>query len=124
MSLLDRFLLRIGDLADEQLLLLDDGHCLREQALDVCGLSGAHEKPGFRATSLETLRQMVALGNGITLLPELSVRPPHVQPEGLELVRFAAPAPHRRIALAWRASSPLDGLLRNVAATVRATMAG
>ena len=111
--------LRIGDLVDEQLLLLDDGHCLREQALDVCGLAGAHEKPGFRATSLETLRQMVALGNGVTLLPDLSVRPPHVQPDGLELVRFESPAPHRRIALAWRNSSPLDGLLRNVAATVR-----
>ena len=116
--------LRIGDLADEQLLLLDDGHCLREQALDVCGLAGAHEKPGFRATSLETLRQMVALGNGITLLPELSVRPPHVQPDGLELVRFADHAPRRAIALAWRTTSPLDGLLRNVAATVRATMGG
>lgn len=111
--------LRIGDLVDEQLLLLDDGHCLREQALDVCELAGAHEKPGFRATSLETLRQMVALGNGVTLLPELSVRPPHVQPEGLELVHFEAPAPRRQIALAWRGSSPLDGLLRNVAATVR-----
>ena len=56
-------------IAGEQLLLLEEGHCLRAQALSVCHLNGASERRGFRATSLETLRQMVASGGGITLLP-------------------------------------------------------
>ena len=68
--------LRVDDLADERLLLLEDGHCLRDQALDVCQLAGAGEKDGFRATSLETLRQMVAANVGMTLLPMLAVKPP------------------------------------------------
>ena len=63
-------------LAGEQVLLLEEGHCLRDQALSVCRLTGASERRGFRATSLETLRQMVAAGVGITLLPELAVQPP------------------------------------------------
>jgi len=58
----------------------------------VCRLSGAQEKTGFRATSLETLRQMVAAGVGVTLLPALSVHDPIVQPAGIRLVRFADPA--------------------------------
>nr|MBP7598954.1 LysR family transcriptional regulator [Pseudoxanthomonas sp.] len=61
--------LTLAELSHQQLLLLEDGHCLREQALDVCRLSGANEKSEFRATSLETLRQMVAADVGITLLP-------------------------------------------------------
>lgn len=110
--------LHIDALNDETLLLLEDGHCLRDQALDVCRLSGAQEKTGFRATSLETLRQMVAAGVGVTLLPALSVHDPIVQPTGIRLVRFADPAPSRRIALVWRKSSALDGLLQQLAEVV------
>jgi LysR family hydrogen peroxide-inducible transcriptional activator len=61
--------LGMGELEQQHLLLLEDGHCLRDQALDVCALSGAGEKEGFRATSLETLRQMVAAGPGIAAHP-------------------------------------------------------
>ena len=107
--------LSIDALGDETLLLLEDGHCLRDQALDVCRLSGAQEKSGFRATSLETLRQMVAAGVGVTLLPALSVQDPIVQPAGVRLVPFRAPAPSRRIALVWRKSSALDGFLHALA---------
>ncbi len=107
--------LHIDDLGHETLLLLEDGHCLRDQALDVCRLAGAQEKSGFRATSLETLRQMVAAGVGITLLPALSVHAPVVQPAGIRLVPFADPPPTRRIALAWRKSSALDGFLHAIA---------
>ena len=106
--------LQMAQLDDEVLLLLEDGHCLRDQALDVCRLAGAHEKTAFRATSLETLRQMVAAKVGLTLLPALSVAPPLVQPDGLDLVRFADPPPHRRIALVWRKSSAVAGLLGEV----------
>ncbi len=66
--------IKLDDLNDETLLLLEDGHCLRDQALDICSGTGMHEKQDFRATSLETLRQMVAAGVGITLLPELAGR--------------------------------------------------
>ncbi|KZC34119.1 transcriptional regulator, partial [Rhodanobacter sp. FW510-R12] len=65
--------LKLGDLSSQNLLLLEDGHCLRDQALEVCHLTGAGEHSGFRATSLETLRQMVAANVGITLLPVTAV---------------------------------------------------
>src|SRR5262249_35840468 len=60
---------KVADLRDETLLLLEDGHCLRDQALEVCSRVGLKDSQDFRATSLETLRQMVATGAGVTLLP-------------------------------------------------------
>jgi len=119
-ALAGRGSLRLRDLKDERLLLLEDGHCLRDQALDVCRLSGAHEKSGFRATSLETLRQMVAAGVGITLLPALAVREPIVQPAGIVLVPFQGTPPSRRIALVWRKSSALEGFLASLADAISA----
>ena len=117
--LADEALIELDDLADQTLLLLEDGHCLRDQALDVCRLAGAHEKAGFRATSLETLRQMVAAGAGITLMPKLATLPPVTQPEHLRLMPFAGAAPQRTIALAWRRSSALGGLLGDISETLR-----
>ena len=110
--------LTLGALAHEHLLLLEDGHCLRDQALEVCSLAGAGEKEGFRATSLETLRQMVAAGVGITLLPLLAVQPPVPPSPDIALVGFRDP-PHRRLALAWRRSSAMAGFLREVARQLR-----
>ena len=117
-ELASRTSLQIDELSDETLLLLEDGHCLRDQALDVCRLSGAHEKSGFRATSLETLRQMVAAGVGVTLLPALSVHAPIVQPANIRLVKFREPAPSRRIALVWRKSSAMEVFLQQLAETI------
>ena len=108
----------VDELSDETLLLLEDGHCLRDQALDVCHLSGAQEKSGFRATSLETLRQMVAADVGVTLLPALSVHAPIVQPANIRLVKFGEPAPSRRIALVWRKSSAMEAFLQQLSAEV------
>ena len=112
--------LSMAQLSDETLLLLEDGHCLREQALDVCRLSGAQEKSGFRATSLETLRQMVAAGVGVTLLPALSVHEPIAQSPNIRLVPFRDPPPSRHIALVWRKSSALDGFLHQLADVIGA----
>ena len=109
-----RSALDAAELSDETLLLLEDGHCLRDQALDVCRLSGAREKSGFRATSLETLRQMVAAGVGVTLLPALTVHEPIAQPANIRLVPFRGTAPSRRIALVWRKSSALDAFLHQL----------
>lgn len=111
--------LTIDDLESESLLLLEDGHCLRDQALDVCQLAGASERDGFRATSLETLRQMVAANVGITLLPQLAVLPPVVQSEAIHLINFRGSPPSRRIALVWRKSTAMKGFLDSLAQELR-----
>jgi LysR family hydrogen peroxide-inducible transcriptional activator len=111
--------LKLTDLRDESLMLLEDGHCLRDQALEVCQLAGAVEKVGFRATSLETLRQMVAANVGITLLPTLAIKPPMAHTDNVHLIEFAGHAPSRRIALVWRKSSSLDPFLRRFAELLR-----
>jgi LysR family hydrogen peroxide-inducible transcriptional activator len=96
---------KLGDLDGETLLLLEDGHCLRDQALAFCSKSDAHEKQDFRATSIETLRQMVGTGAGITLLPALAGRVSYGGGRGLKLLPFAKPAPSRQIGAVWRSSS-------------------
>jgi len=96
--------LREGDLADETILLLTEGHCLREQALAACHARGADAIGDFRATSLATLVEMVSGGEGVTLLPELTV-PVEARRRDLALVPFEPPAPFRTIGLAWRAAS-------------------
>jgi len=97
--------IRVEDLHDETLLLLEDGHCLRDQALDICSGTGVHEKQDFRATSLETLRQMVAAGVGITLLPELAGRGAYGNARGVAIRPFVKPVPSRTIGAVWRKSS-------------------
>src|SRR5688500_13272440 len=82
---------KVEDLKDETLLLLEDGHCLRDQALEVCSSVGVQEKQDFRATSLETLRQMVATGVGITLLPELASRNAYGSTRDVVLRPFVEP---------------------------------
>jgi LysR family hydrogen peroxide-inducible transcriptional activator len=106
-------------LAGDHVLLLEEGHCLRDQALSVCQLAGAEERSGFRATSLETLRQMVAAGVGVTLLPELAVAAPVPESPDIELVRFDAPVPSRQIAMFWRRTSAHAEFLPQLAATIR-----
>jgi LysR family hydrogen peroxide-inducible transcriptional activator len=97
--------IKVEDLHQETILLLEDGHCLREQALDICSGTGVHEKQDFRATSLETLRQMVAAGVGITLLPELAARGAYGAARGVVVRPFAKPVPTRTIGAIWRKSS-------------------
>lgn len=97
--------LRATDLNGETLLLLEDGHCLRDQALDVCARTQVHEKQDFRATSLETLRQMVASGSGITLLPQLASSGAYGNARGVVTVPFSRPEPVRHIGALWRKTS-------------------
>jgi len=103
--LAQRSSIRIADLAHETLLLLEDGHCLRDQALDICAGSDVHEKQDFRATSIETLRQMVAAGVGITLLPELAGRGAYGNARGVTVRPFVKPVPTRTVGAVWRKSS-------------------
>ena len=115
----DKPFISLQDLEGEELLLLEEGHCLRQQALAVCELTGAHERVDFHATSMETLRQMVAANAGVTLMPVLAVKPPIASTENIALRPFKSPAPSRTIALVWRSSSPLGGFLRKLAESLK-----
>jgi LysR family transcriptional regulator, hydrogen peroxide-inducible genes activator len=115
-----RAALRVQDIQDETLLLLEDGHCLRDQALAVCSRVGVHEKQDFRATSLETLRQMVATGAGITLLPELATLGAYRQARGVVVRPFVRPAPHRKIGAVWRKSTVRLAAIQAVCAQIEA----
>jgi LysR family hydrogen peroxide-inducible transcriptional activator len=114
--LADEEAVALEDLIGRNLLLLEEGHCLRDQALEVCRLAGADENRDFRATSLETLRYMVAGNAGITLLPVLATKPPTAPVEGLRLVSFGESPPSRRLAMFWRESAPNRPLLVDLAA--------
>lgn len=111
--LAERASVPLSVLAEMELLLLDDGHCLREQALEVCRRSGARERDGFRATSLESLRHMVRSGAGATLLPASAAQPE----AGLAIVPFEAP-PHRAVGLCWRKGNPRANFLPRLAETL------
>ena len=117
--LADKKIIRLKDLEGEELLLLEEGHCLREHALAVCALAGAHERVDFHATSMETLRQMVAANAGVTLMPVLAVKPPIPSPDNIALRPFEAPAPSRTIALVWRSSSPLGRFLQELSESLK-----
>lgn len=93
-------------LGDDRLLLLEEGHCLRDQALSYCRLVTTEARESFGASSLATIVQMVANGYGITLLPEMAIAAEVHASEGIRLLRFHAPEPKRAIGLAWRKTSP------------------
>lgn len=99
-----------ADIPTEALLLLEDGHCLRDQTLASCGALDARRLTRAGVTSLATILQLVAAGQGITLLPELFLAATAVDTDRVRLRRFLRPEPHRTIGLAWRRSSPLADL--------------
>jgi LysR family hydrogen peroxide-inducible transcriptional activator len=114
---------KIDDLEGEMLLLLEDGHCLRDQALDVCSHINVKESEDYRATSLETLRQMVAAGLGITLLPELATRGPFGSGQGLAVKAFARPVPSRSVGAVWRKSTARTEAINAVCDVIHSSMA-
>ncbi len=109
-----------SDLDDENVLLLDEGHCFRAQALTLCNRAGAKESE-LRATSLSTLAQMVSSGSGITLLPQIAVAVENRRGQ-LEVRPFTAPAPHRTIALIWRPHSPFAETFLDLAELFRSAL--
>jgi LysR family hydrogen peroxide-inducible transcriptional activator len=104
------------DLTDEKLLLLEEGHCLREQALSLCQTMQIAERHNFRATSLETLRHMITAGVGITLMPKLAC---HFDSNTISYLPFQNPKPSRKVALYWRASSAKEVVLQEIAAQIK-----
>jgi LysR family transcriptional regulator, hydrogen peroxide-inducible genes activator len=123
-SLARRKRLSLDDLDGETLLLLEEGHCLRDQALEACRLARIREAPDFRATSLETLRQMVAAGVGITLLPTLAVDPQGSRAPALAMRRFEPPEPSRTIAAAWRPGCAREQTIDLLCDAIEAIMTG
>lgn len=109
--------LSVSDLEGARVLLLDEGHCFRDQTLELCERAKADEG-SFRATSLATLSQMVSSGAGVTLLPTLAV-PVENRRGQLEIRPFAKPVPGRTIALVWRPRSPFSDALVELAKTIR-----
>lgn len=103
----------LDDLNDEQVLLLEDGHCLRSQVLTLCQRAGATETD-FRATSLATLVQMVSSGAGVTLLPSIAVDVENRRGQ-LAIRPLAGTGYSRTICLVWRKAAPLAPALREVA---------
>ncbi len=93
--------IRIEDLEQHNLLLLEDGHCLRDHALSACKIEFSTDQKSLSATSLLTLIQMAGQGNGITLLPEMVVKQGFF-PKSLEITSFKTPKPTRKIGAAWR----------------------
>lgn len=113
----------MSDLEGRDILLLDEGHCLREQTRKLCTSAGADEVSGFRASSLGTITQMVAGGLGITLLPELAVEREAAAVPRLRVIPFGADGPSRVVGLAWRTSSPRADEYRTLGETLRAAYA-
>lgn len=107
--------IHLADLENKTLLLLEEGHCLRDQALAVCNKAQASEANTFRATSLETLRHMVASGVGMTLLPKLACR----GNDGVCYIPFSSPTPHRTIGIIWRKSSSKKILLEKLSDQIK-----
>lgn len=93
------------DINQRRLILLEEGHCLRDQALSFCSTRGGEASASLGATSLATVMQMVANGYGATLLPEIAADV-ELRDTRVKLLRFHEPAPRRTIGLAWRRSSP------------------
>ncbi|MEM1164421.1 MAG: LysR substrate-binding domain-containing protein, partial [Pseudomonadota bacterium] len=99
-----------------QLLLLEEGHCFRDQALSFCAMRPS-EAHGLEGTSLATLVQMVAAGLGVTLIPEMAVGV-ETRAADVDVVRLEAPQPTRRIGMLWREGSPFAQDLAEVAAAI------
>ena len=122
--LAEKTTIKVQDLKGHTLLLLEDGHCLRDQALEVCSRVDVREAEDFRATSLETLRQMVVAGLGITLLPEFAVEAPFGSQRGLAVRRFAKPAPRRLVGAVWRKSTTRSAAILEFCGIVTQAMTG
>jgi LysR family hydrogen peroxide-inducible transcriptional activator len=107
-------------LREMRLLLLEEGHCFRDQALSYCSMSSAVPRDLMEGSSLSTLVQMVSAGIGVTLIPDMAV-PIETRSAAVSVARLPAPRPSRTIGMVWRKTNPLAGQLKHIAQTVRDT---
>ncbi|MEM8797094.1 MAG: hydrogen peroxide-inducible genes activator, partial [Pseudomonadota bacterium] len=107
-----------GMLKEMRLLLLEEGHCFRDQALSFCNLTPSRARPMMEGSSLTTLVQMVGSGMGVTLIPEMAI-PLETRSADVSIARFPTPKPNRTIGLVWRKTNPLRDQLMTIGAIVR-----
>jgi LysR family hydrogen peroxide-inducible transcriptional activator len=106
-----------SELSSAPMLLLEHGHCLRGQTTDYCHLN---RRPSFdQATSIESLKQMVAAGLGVAVVPAMSMQGRYARLAGVKVIRLKPPAPHRVLALAWRTGYPRSAACRQLAALIK-----
>jgi LysR family hydrogen peroxide-inducible transcriptional activator len=114
-----------ASLSERRLLLLEEGHCFRDQALSFCGISpatGARQKT-LDGSSLTTLVRMVEAGFGVTLIPEMAVEA-ETRAARVSVARFTGPAPARRVGMVWRKTDPMRGHYRELADQIRGGVPG
>jgi LysR family hydrogen peroxide-inducible transcriptional activator len=104
----------LADISKENVLLLEEGHCLRAQALEICGMVGVRENQQFRATSLETLRHMVAAGVGITLIPRIAAK----HDDNVCYIPFAGPKFTRTVGMVWRKKTAREPAIQKLASII------
>lgn len=109
----------LDSIATREILLLEEGHCLRDHALDVCYMAGATESDSFHATSLETLRHMVGEGMGMTLMPELAVPKNPNREDNIAYIPFTTPLPTRRIGMLFRKGSYRQEAYEKIAGVIK-----
>lgn len=122
-ALAARDVLNTASLRNQELLLLEEGHCLRGQALDVCYRTGAHEHGGFHATSLETLRHMVGEGMGMTLMPTLAVPARRKKTDLVQYRPFRRPMPSRQIGVLYRKNHYRQSVFQQIATLIKQNVA-
>ncbi len=115
-------MITLVDIKDRQMMLLEEGHCLREHALDVCLLAGANENTSFHASSLETLRHIVGEGMGMTLMPELAVPSKQTKRDPIRYIPFSDPKPNRRIGMVYRRGSYRQETFENLAELMKTSL--
>jgi len=109
---------RLDTIPAERFLLLDEGHCLRDQAIEACALAGRDGTRTFAATSLSTIVECVANDQGVTLLPAISLKKESADPR-IRIHALAAPGAGRLLSLVWRETTPFSALFRRIASTMR-----
>lgn len=114
--------LSLDQLRDQEMLMLDDGHCLKTQTMDCCLSLGAKENPHFKANSIETLRNMVAANVGIAFIPELAAKVSYQ--DKVSYLNFVDPQPYRTIGLIYRPGSPLRLRYERLAKEIKTLMEG
>ena len=115
-------IISLNDISQREMLLLEEGHCLRDHALDVCFMAGADENRGFHASSLETLRHMVSENMGITLIPELAVPADQNQQQSIHYLPFENNRPHRQIGMLYRKGSYRESTFITIAESIKLSL--
>ncbi|MEM6414561.1 MAG: hydrogen peroxide-inducible genes activator [Pseudomonadota bacterium] len=113
----------LQDLTSTDLLLLEDGHCLRDHAIDACKIQDPSVANAYGATSLFTLAQMVQSGIGATLLPKIAVDAGFAKTSGLEVAPIGPPVPSRKVGIAWRRGSGRGDEARTIAECIKSSIA-